>query len=935
MALYLIRVLYLHLPQRDFGRMTLPEWKIISKYGSQVISHLPELSDLAIAEVDADGVIVSINRLGQDTWGWREGQRLPNAISIALAELKKGESLMLPVKPGGLNMLAVRMEGAGGWLLIGYFSREERLAERASTFKSLIEKIPVLITRMRADGTVLYANAESERMTGYPTDEIVGRPFWLEAVHPEDRWKLMGAVRRAVEGDRAVVGVRFLTKFQGPRFAEMHLYPDVQSGEGQVEGVVFDVTERSEIEEALFQSEALYRIFLEQSPIGMLHLDAAGTVTFENHQFRQIIGESVEDAWIGRSIFSIEGLNGGLKPLLRRVLEEGDAIHGKEVRYAVERAQRLYILNVHGSPIRHPEGGIVGAVLMIEDRTQQKLRDEELELRHRYSQAESSLRKAALSDPDEGAFLQEAARILGETSRAERTCMLVHYMAGSCCMSRAVWTAGGAIDPEPIQIQHRDHPVLRALENDHRSLHAGAEDPSGPGNDLLQLTNASEAIWAPFFEEGQLGGFVLFEHRTGGGAWNVTEQQLIEQLVRLFETLWAWIQVGDRYRQIVGSIDDCLFNYALDQQGERRYLFVTHQIQQLVGVDVDDVIGRGGQPLHWLEEVVHEDDRAAVHRHDEQLRGGQDSRIVYRIEHRSGQMRWLSEHGTPQRDAMGSVVVSGILTDVTEQKLSEAVLLEAKQQAESANKLKSVFIATMSHEIRTPMGAVNGFAELLYRELADLEEESGRALPPQVTEFLQAIRENSQKLLTLVNDLFDLSNLEVGSAQLRQMPVPLDDLVMRSTSKVAVHLSQKGVDLRVDLDPTEPVVLGDAQRLEQILDILLSNAVKFTDEGSVTVRTRRMEGGRAAIEVTDTGVGISCEYLDHLFTPFQQEDNRLNRRYEGSGLGLSLARRLLDLMDGKIEVKSAKGDGSTFRISLAMAAGLAPRRRSTRSEEQA
>jgi signal transduction histidine kinase len=135
---------------------------------------------------------------------------------------------------------------------------------------------------------------------------------------------------------------------------------------------------------------------------------------------------------------------------------------------------------------------------------------------------------------------------------------------------------------------------------------------------------------------------------------------------------------------------------------------------------------------------------------------------------------------------------------------------------------------------------------------------------------------------------------------------------------VAVSLSQKGVDLRVDLDPSDPMIVGDPQRIEQVLDNLLSNAAKFTEEGSVTVRTSTDDGGRASIEITDTGVGISRDYLDRLFMPFVQEDSRLNRRFEGSGLGLPLVKRLLDLMHGEIEIESEKGGGSKFRISLPM-----------------
>lgn len=902
------------------GRMAFPEWKIISRFGAQAIRRLPELADLAVAEIDGTGTVLSINTFAKRAWSWTTGLRVPNSVLIGLSELRGGESGLLPIKIAGLTVLGIRVESSGGWLLIGYTPDDERVAATGSRFKSLIEKIPVSVTMLRVDGTVLFANSEVERMTGYGLDEIQGRPFWLEAVHPEDRWKLMGALRRAIEGERAVVGVRFLTKRRGPRLAEMHLFSSQYESEKILEGVVFDVTERSEVEEALFQSEALYRTFLEQSPIGMLHLDSAGTVTFENHQFRQIIGESADDAWIGRTIYSIPGLESRLFPLLRKMLESGKPFHGEEAAYRSHGT--IQYLAVHGSPIHHPEGGIVGGVLMIEDRTEERRRDEELHLRNRYASAESALRKAALSDPNEEAFLQEAARILGETARADRIHLLLNNAAGDCCTNRARWWMDDEDEPQSLVIMQHEHAVLDELTQTRKSQHVTAHSSSSTG-ELLELTGASESVWVPFYDDGQLGGFAAFERTSlttdgASAAWQDTELGLMDQLVRLFETLWTWILAGNRYRHITATIDDCLFNFTYNEDGERRYLFATPQIQALTGYSVEAIVARGEGFVEWSDVIVHEEDRAAVDSHDETLRKGRESRITYRVQHKNGPVKWLQEHATPQQDAMGDVIVSGILTDVTEQKVAEAVLTESKQQAESANQLKSAFIATMSHEIRTPMGAVNGFAELLTRELAEVEDETGVAFPDQVTEFLQAIRENSQKLLTLVNDLFDLSNLEVGSIKLRRISIPLHDIIMRSTSKIAVALSQKGIDLRVDLDEHDPVVIGDPQRLEQVIDNLLSNAAKFTEEGSVTVRTRARADGRAEIDIVDTGVGISDDYVDRLFTPFVQEDSRLNRRFEGSGLGLSLVKRLLDLMEGDIQVESEKGEGSTFRIILPM-----------------
>ncbi len=903
--------------------MVHPEWKIISRFDSELSRHLQDVQDVAVAEIGEAGVVRVVNSFGKHIWGWNDGHQLSPLELDALKALRRGQVGQLPSSSYELTILSTRLEKSEGWLLIGYAANSEKVAASESPFRTLIENIPVSVTMLRGDGTVIFANAEVERMTGYRREEIQDRPFWLEAVHPEDRWKLMGALRRAIEGEKAVVGVRFLTKARGPRLAEMHLFSIHDGAEPVIEGVVFDVTEQSEVEDALFQSEALYRTFLEQSPIGMLHLDSAGAVTFENHQLRQIIGESADDAWIGRSIYSIPGLGARVRPLLRAMLEEGQPFHGQEAAY--HNVGSLQYLKMHGSPIQHPEGGIVGGVVMIEDRTVERRRENELQLRNRYSSAESELRKAALADPNESPFLCDAVRILGETTRVDRIYLLMNNAAGDCSTSRAKWWRDGEEEPDSIVVMQNEHAVLDALTESRTGLHVTSGEEKGSG-DLLEMTNAAESVWSPFFDDNRLGGFVVFErnHVTTDGApvsWQQTELELMEELVRLFETLWTWILAGNRYRHITATIDDCLFNLTYNEDGERRYLFVTPQMRTLTGYATEEILAREDEFTEWSDVIVHEEDREVIDQHDEALRAGRESKISYRVNHRDGTVRWLQESASAQQDAMGDVIVSGILSDVTEQKAAEGVLTESKRQAEAASQLKSAFVATMSHEIRTPMGAVDGFAELLARELSEHEERSGMPLPDQVPEFLLAIRENSRKLLTLVNDLFDLSNLEVGSVELHHSSVPLHETLIRSTSKVAVALSEKGIDLRVDMDPTNPVILGDSQRLEQIVDNLLSNAAKFTEKGSVTVKTRARDDGRAEIEVIDTGIGICADYVDRLFTPFAQEDSRLNRQFEGSGLGLALVKRLLDLMNGDIEVDSVKGEGSTFRILLPMPAG--------------
>lgn len=892
--------------------MTFPDWQAISSIGPQVLAHLPPVFDVAVAEIDGSGTIVSANDHASAEYGWKQGYRLAYETLIMLHELQPGATQVLPISTSSHTLLGTRMWHGQGWMLIGHGPARVAEPNRPSRFKSLIEKIPVLVLRMRADGTVVFANHEAERMTGLPTDEIVGRPFWRDAVHPEDRWKMVGAVRRALEGRKAVVGLRFFTDDQQMRSAEMHLFPPTAERPDEFEAVVFDVTEQSEVEEALFQSEVLYRTFLEQSPMGLLHIDEEGRITFENHHFRRLIGDSPSDTWIGQNIYKIPGLDPSVRPMLRSMISEGSAIQDAAISYRRERNQPAQILIVRGSPIRKPDGAIVGGVLTIEDVTKERRRDAELALRSRYSEAESSLREIALATADEDTFLQNALRIIGTAAQAHQIHVLLEKGDGFT-ETRSLWTQPDHDRAYPVRIGADTYPILQDLEDEKEYLYLYFEDDDDDGHGLLNLTGGIEALWTPIQEGGLDNGLVVIERtEPPDEPWGATEHILMHQVVKLFETLWAGIQVAQRYRLTVTTIDDCLFNFTFDGRN-RRYLFVTPQIEELTGRTVDEMLGTSESDIDWGTDVVFEEDQSTFQNHDERLRKGQESRLTYRIRTTTDNVRWLREHATTQRDALGQVVVSGIMMDVTDQKRAEEVLVEAKQEAESSNRLKSSLIATMSHEIRTPMGAIKGFADLLGRELDEWRERTNQVLPPQVDEFVQVIQDNSKRLLDLTNDLFDLSNLEI--TQLQSTITPIHRSLEEATDTVTSTLARKGIKLNQDLAQNHLLAVGDPKRVRQVLENLLSNAAKFTDKGSITIRTRSQEG-EVMVEIIDTGVGMSKAYLKKLFTPFMQEDNRLNRDFEGTGLGLALVKRLMDLMKGRIEVESKKGKGSTFRIFL-------------------
>ncbi len=245
-----------------------------------------------------------------------------------------------------------------------------------------------------------------------------------------------------------------------------------------------------------------------------------------------------------------------------------------------------------------------------------------------------------------------------------------------------------------------------------------------------------------------------------------------------------------------------------------------------------------------------------------------------------------------------------------EQRIIErtAELAAAMEKAQAADHLKSAFLATMSHELRTPLNSIIGFTGIILRErVGPLNDEQKKQL--------NMVRNSSQHLLALINDVLDISKIEAGQLTLVREEVDLRKIIEKVEQNTRPLADAKGLDLGFEIAPETSAITGDSRRIEQILLNLLSNAIKFTEKGSVKI-VCGSDDGNVIIEVIDTGIGIKPEELVVVFETFRQIDSGLTRKYEGTGLGLPISRKLAELMDGNLRVTSTWGSGSTFSFSL-------------------
>jgi PAS domain S-box-containing protein len=323
-------------------------------------------------------------------------------------------------------------------------------------------------------------------------------------------------------------------------------------------------------------------------------------------------------------------------------------------------------------------------------------------------------------------------------------------------------------------------------------------------------------------------------------------------------------------------------------------------------------------PDSWFETIHPEDrDKLLDLVRLRELCEKQDSTIYhetrYRIIMPDKSIRHIKDTCFPIKDEYGNFVVfAGVAENVTKEVEYEQALREEKERAEAANKAKSDFLAMISHELRTPLNAILGMSQII--KTKNVSEE--------IRSCVDAIADAGSNLLSLVSDVLDFARLEVGKLKFLSQPFNLPELFQRSISSMEYLALEKGLKLNFSIEKSNgsAYVVGDPNRVRQVLANLLTNAIKFTNEGrvSVTLKSERIDVGNVCFEVVvkDTGIGIPADKLENIFEKFSQVDSIYQRKHSGIGLGLSITKELIEVMGGEISVSSEVGKGTSFHFTM-------------------
>ncbi len=861
-----------------------------------LLASIVESSDDAIHSVTLDGTIVSWNRGAEALFGYASREIIGKSIATLaptgrggevpqfLGAVQKGCSVspfdtVLQGKDGReidvlLSISPIRNsagEVVGASAIAHDITKrvraERELRESEELFRGVFEHAQSGMCVGGLNKRLIQVNAAFCGMVGYSEQDLLGK-VWTELVHPDDHGPALQNRERLLNDPGGCVDAQMRYIHRGGNVVWTHVRVSLvrdPGGNPQYFVVhVDDITERKRAEEALHESEEHFRGVFEQAPSGMCVSGLDGRFIQVNAALCRMLGYSEEElleirwenlthpddlASSRRRIEQLQNEPGGFVEAEKRYIHRGGSVVWGRTRISMVR-------DAGGKPQHF--------VVHMEDITERKRAKDALR--------ESEERFRILADG--------CPTILWMTDR-EGGIQFINRAYQEFCGVTLEQVEGGNWQ---LLLHPDDAPAylkaFLAAVRGHTAFAAETRARRADG-EWRWCDSYAEPRFSP---DGEYLGLV-------GLSPDITERKHAEQALQSSE---------EKFRQLAENIHEVFWIMA---PAANKVVYVSPAYEGVWGTACDSLYRN---PQSWAD-AIHPDDRERAHR----VFGPgitQPVDLKYRIRTPDGQEKWICDRAFPVRDQAGQVIrIVGIAEDITEQKRYEQELIQAREAADAANRLKSRFLANMSHEIRTPMNGVLGMLQLL----ADTN------LTPEQQDYANVAQTSGRVLLALIDGILDLSKIEARKISLENLSFDPRQTIEDVVRLLRVQASAKGLAFHSHVSPEVPPLLsGDAHRLRQVLTNLCANAVKFTEQGEVKLEASldRQGEGTATIRftVTDTGIGIRQDQVVPIFAPFTQGDASTTRKYGGTGLGLAICKQLVEMMGGTIGVDSREGEGSTF-----------------------
>ncbi len=773
---------------------------------------------------------------------------------------------------------------------------------------TVVEAMETGMIVIDTQGRVADINRAAVMMIGQPAEQVIHKP----AVEVLNRWPhLTQKYANVLEAlDEIAVG-----EGENQRWFELGLSP-LRNKDGSVVGRLItlrDITLKIQAEERIRQLSRA----VEASPASIVITDVDARIQYVNPKFTEVSGYTLQEVKNSKFLKTDETLPEEHRQLWETVTS-GREWHGEFCNR--KKNGELYWETASISPIVDAGGRITNYVAVKEDITEQRRMREQLQVRNKYLSILHEITIDLLNRRDRSDLLQaivnHAADLLdapyGEIMLKEGD-ELVDYSFTPNQFFLSVDRVGR--DTAKLAWQAHDTGQPAILDDylgwpDHRvvydsvQLAAVADFPVMVEDKCVAVIGMGRSRPGQVFTPEEIETGVLFSRLVGlvldsldlyeSAVREVAERKRTEILLQESEA---------RYRQIVENADELISR--TDSEGHITYVNPTSL--RLFGIDkIDDLRGK-----HYLELVV-PDWRTKVGRfYVRQFLSGEPSTYFeFPVIGSNGEELWLGQNVQLIKENNQVVGFQAVARDITAIKRAQEALSLARDQAQQASHFKGDLLARVSHELRTPMAGIMGYAELLRDE----------ALGPLFKEQKQAVGtivESTEFLTNLINDLMDQAQIEAKKLVLHFDECSPRELLQRLEEMMGVQARKRGLTLRTILEPGMPALIyNDEQRLRQILINLVANAIKFTKQGEISVRIFQPDPAHWCMQVSDTGIGIPAEVQKIIFEPFQKATNALTRDNRGIGLGLSITKQLIELMDGQIVLTSEVGKGSTFLVTL-------------------
>ncbi len=742
---------------------------------------------------------------------------------------------------------------------------EEEIQLTKNYLESILNNSLDLIFTVKKDGTFDYINPQLENITGYSKEQIVGKSFmnFIPARRKEfilEKWREINA---GISGTYETE----IIKADGSLMYCLISY-SVLEGFEEFLVILKDITERKRAEEALKESEKKYRELFEKSEDAILIISNGKFVDCNQATVKMLRYNNKEELLNTHpSELSPEMQPDGKKSyekadeMMRIAFEKGS--HRFEWDHKKADGEVFPVEVLLTAVIIDSENKILHTVWR--DITERKRAEETLRMSEaKYRSIFENATEGIFQSTPDGHLLSAnnaLVRMLGYESEEElkRVDIAKDVYANNAKREIIIQKIEkeGVLKNQELILKRKDGTIINVLEN------------VGVVRD-------------------QQGSVLYYE----GILTDITDQKLAEEALRSSE---------ERFRNLVENINDIY--YVCDSQGRLRY--GSPNLFSQSGYQPKELLGQS------YVRLIAKEDRSRVVKFylQGEKEGKQDLVTEFRARRKNGELKWMEQATRIVRNQQGEVVeYRCVVRDITERKRVEEALIAAKAKAEVADNLKSEFLAQMSHEIRSPLNVLLNMSVIIKEELKEKYD-------VEIERYVSAMHVAGNRIIRTIELILHMSELQTGTYEAKFKKVDLyNDVIISSIHKYQPLASAKNLELRVNKNTDQTEIEADEYSVSQIIANLIDNAVKYTQAGGVEVSVYNNEKNKLCVDVADTGIGISEEFIPYLFLPFSQEQQGYTRRFEGNGLGLALVKKCCDVNNAEVFVNSKKDFGSTFTV---------------------